>query len=286
MAEPIRIRIRGSDGDTDAPTIEDFVEQVRDLVAILHGVEQAIDPYSRTAIEWRVTDASMNSPIALEATPFPMSHGTFIEPRAREVLHHTAWGLNQLKVSDERPPYFNEAVLGRAKKLSLRVTNGLSLTEIEFGRDEPDFTITPQVASLMVANAERVLAPPKVRPYREQGSLEGFFVGIAHDGKNRAVLSLKSRVTGEDIKCFLRGEAKRYVRDKQIADVLDGRRVRVYGTLLYKAPRVIDYIEVRRLDFLAGRETLPTLDDISDPDFTGGMRSEDYLEALRDGRLN
>lgn len=286
MADPIKIRIRGSDGETDAPTIEDFVEQVRDLVAILHGVEQAIDPQGRAAIEWRVTNASMNSPIALEATPFSVSHGTYIEPRAREVLHHTAWGLNQLKVSDKRPPYFSEAVLGRAKRLSQRVMNGLSLTEIEFGNEEPDFIITPQLASLMAANAERVLAPPKARPYREQGSLEGFFAGIAHDGKNRALLTLTSRVTGDDVKCFLRGEAKRYVRDKQIADVLDGRRMRVYGTLLYKAPRVIDHIEASRLDFLAGRSDLPTLDDISDPDFTGGMSSEDYLEALRDGRLN
>ena len=43
--------------------------------------------------------------------------------------------------------------------------------------------------------------------------------------------------------------------------MLDGRRVRVYGTLIYKAPRIIDHIEAQRLDFLAGRKELPSLED-------------------------
>lgn len=286
MADPIKIRIRGSDAESDAPTVEDFIEQIRDLVALLHDVEKAIDPTGKGAIEWRITKASTNSPIAIEATPFSRDHAAYIEPRAREVLRHTASGLNQLKVAPERPTYFTEAMVGRAKRVSQRVTNGLALTEIEFGYGEPDFVLTPQTASLMVSNAERALTPPKARAYREAGSMEGYIGGVSHDGHGRAVMMLRSRVTGDDVKCFLKGEAYRTVRERQIAEVLDGRRVRVRGTIFNKAPRKIDHIEATALEFVRARDELPSLADISDPNFTGGLTSEDYLEALRDGRLH
>lgn len=287
MAEPIRIRIRGSDSETDAPTIEDFIEQVRDLFTILHEVEKAIDPaHKGGAIEWRITKATTNSPIAIEATPFGRDHATYVEPRAREVLRHTAAGLNQLKIGTERPTYFTEAVLTRAKSISKRVTNGLALTEVEFGDGTPDFVLTPQPAALMVANTETVLAPPKARPYREAGSIEGFIGGVSHDGHGRTIMTMQARITGEEVKCILRGDANRIVRERQVGEVIDGKRVRVIGTLLYRGPRRIDHVEGHRIEFLRGEKELPTLEDITDPDFTGGLSSEEYLEALRDGRLN
>lgn len=286
MAEPIKISIRGSDSQTDAPTVEDFIEQVRDLVAILHGVEQALDHRGHTAIEWRITNATMNSPIALEATPFGRQHGVYVEPRAREVLHYASLGLNQLRASAVRPTYFNEAVIAKAKKLSQRVTNGLALTEIEFRNGEADFLLTPATAAQVVRHAETVLAPPKTRPYEERGSLEGYYGGISHDGYGRPILTMKSRQTGDDVKCVLTGAASKYIRERLVGEVLDGRRVRVHGVLHYKGPRRIEHIDVVHIELLPGRDKLPTLDEITDPNLTDGLRSEDYLEALRDGRLH
>lgn len=42
-------------------------------------------------------------------------------------------------------------------------------------------------------------------------------------------------------------------------------------------------VEAIKSRFLRDRSELPTVEDIIDPDFTGGMRSEDYLAKLRDG---
>jgi len=286
MADPVRIRIRGSRAESDAPTVEDFIEQVKDLITILHDVEKAIDPEGKSAIEWRVTNAKMNSPIELEATPFSVDGVTYIENRVREVVHHTAAGLNQLKVSNKRPAFFSEAVLGRAKKFSQRVTNGLAMTEVTFGPAEPDFAITPSAAGLMAKNAEEILSPPKGRPYRELGSVEGYVLSVAHDGLGRALLTLKARLSGEDVKCILKGEANRQVRGRQISEVLDGKRVRVHGLLAFKAAHRLDHVDVENIEFMRARDELPKLEDIIDRDLTGGLSAEDYLEALRDGRLH
>src|SRR4051812_36631861 len=40
------------------------------------------------------------------------------------------------------------------------------------------------------------------------------------------------------------------------------------------------------LRFLRDRSELPTLEDIEDVNFTGGIRSEEYLEMMRNGEIN
>lgn len=43
MAKPIRISIKGSENTgTDAPTVDDFLGQVRDFLDVLKGVEKAV----------------------------------------------------------------------------------------------------------------------------------------------------------------------------------------------------------------------------------------------------
>jgi hypothetical protein len=90
-------------------------------------------------------------------------------------------------------------------------------------------------------------------------------------------------LTGESIKCLVSGEAEREIENHQIKDVWRSRRVQIYGMLHYRGPGDLREVEVVRVRFLRDRNELPSVDDILDPDFTGGMRSEDYLARLRDG---
>ena len=47
----VRIRIRGHGAETDAPSVEDLLDQVRDYVEILKGVEAAIAADGENAID-------------------------------------------------------------------------------------------------------------------------------------------------------------------------------------------------------------------------------------------
>ncbi len=220
----------------------------------------------------------------IEAAAFPKDFATNIDARVEIVTRQTALGLDALKRGGERPSYFTQPVLLRAEKMFERVTNGLSETKIDYGDGLPALDITFMVAKTAVANTRDVLAP-RAKPYKELGSIEGNAKSIERDGFGRRILYVRYRLNGETIKCLVSGEAEKELETHRIADVWRFRRVQVYGMLHYKGLGDLKEIEAIRIRFLLDRSELPTVDDILDPDFTGGVRSEDYLAKLRDGEF-
>jgi hypothetical protein len=269
-------------GESDSPRVDDFIDQVRDYFEILEGVEQAIAEDGTNAIEWRIVSATTNSPIALEAQAFPTVYATNIDRRVDLVVSQTAFGLQQIRQGRERPPYFTDKVLTRVERFFERVTNGLESTIVEFGDHLPRLEITPAVAKEAIGNVRSVLSPPD-KPYTELGSVEGTAKSIDRDGWGRLILYIHGRLSGEEIKCVVTGEAADTLGEHQIREVWRGRRVQVYGKLLFKGLGRLQQVEAIKIRFLRDRSDLPDIDDIADPDFTGGLRSEDYLARLRDG---
>jgi hypothetical protein len=56
--------------------------------------------------------------------------------------------------------------------------------------------------------------------------------------------------------------------------------------LSYRGLGLLSQIDAISVRFLRNRADLPTVDDIADETFTGGLSSEEYLERLRDGSLS
>jgi hypothetical protein len=283
MNRVIKLSIKAR-GESDSPTVDDLLDQVRDYFDILKGVEEAVADDGSLAIEWRIIGASSNTPIALEAAAFAKNYAVNIDRRAEIVVRQTAYGLRQLQSSSERPTNFTNRVIAKAERMFERVTNGLEQTTVDFGPDLPPIDMTPTMARNAAANARRVLDPQN-RPYREQGSIEGFAQRVERDGFGRPLLWLRHRLTGETIKCLVSGEAYAELETHQIRDVWRHRRVQVYGVLHYRSLGILSQIDAINVRFLRDRSDLPTVDDIVDENFTGGLGSEEYLERLRDGRL-
>lgn len=281
MTRKIKLSIRAR-GVTDSPTVEDLLAQLRDYFEILEGVEEAIAEDGRRAMEWRVINANKESPLTIEAAAFPKDFGVNIDRRAELVTQHTALGLDALSKTGERPSYFTDAVLLRAEKMFERVTNGLDETVIDYGVGLPRLDITPAVARVAASHARSAMTP-KAAPYKELGSIEGHAQSIERDGFGRRILYVRYRLNGETIKCLVSGEAERELENHQIKDVWRYRRVQVYGMLHYRGVGVLREIEAIRVRFLRDSNELPTVNDIIDPNFTGGLRSEDYLARLRNG---
>lgn len=284
MGMALKIRISGSGPESDAPSAEDLLDHVRDYLDILRGVEEAVAEDGTSAIDWRVVNASRNSPLGLELEAFPRQYATNVDRRVALVIGHTAVGLELLQRDAERPAFFTDKVMTRARSMFQRVTNGLNLTEVDFGQGLPEIRITPTSAREAAANADRVLKPLD-KPYREQGSIEGYFQGVERDGHGRRVLYIRHRSTGEPVKCLLGGLALMKVEEHHIADVFRHRRIQVLGTINYKSLGRISYVEGADVRFLRSREQLPQVDDIIDREFTGGLRSEDYIDEVRNGGL-
>lgn len=284
MTDPIRLTIRGQGTETDAPTVEDLVAQIEDWFAILQRVEEAIAEDNTREIEWRVTGASKSSPLKFELTPFPRRYGMNIEGRVRELKQQVATGLSNLQSKAKRPSYFTEPVLEKAERLFERVTNGLNLTKIEFGDNLPEIEITPINARSAAANITAI-RKPREKPYREIGSIEGTLQRVERDGYGRPLLYVKLRLDGETIKCVARDSARSEVERHEIADIWKNRRIRVSGTILYRALGHITQLEADVVHFMRPKEELPRPGDIVDENFTGGLKSEEYLARLRGGDL-
>jgi hypothetical protein len=205
-----------------------------------------------------------------------------VDRRSELVLREAAIGMQQLRTRRERPPHFTDKVLARAEKLFHRITNGLETTVVDYGPDLPKLELTPLIAREAAANTRGVLRPPE-RPYKEQGSVEGTARGIDRDGWGHLILWIHHRLTGDEVKCFISGQAEGELGDHKIRDVWRNRRVQVYGTLHFKGLGKLNYIDAVGVRFLRDRSDLPSVEDILDPDFTGGIRSEEYLARLRDG---
>ena len=173
----------------------------------------------------------------------------------------------------------------KAHRVFQRVTNGLNLSEVDFGAGLPAVRITPTVGRNAARNIDLVLAAPD-KPYQEVGSIEGYIHGAALDGFGRHVVYLVDRITGDEVKCLVTNEARPELESREIRDIWRYRRIQVSGRVHFHGPGRIDYVEAQHVRFLRNREDLPQIDDVIDPDFTGGMKSEEYLERLRDGTLS
>lgn len=285
MVKPVKISISGTGASTDAPTVEDLLKQLRDLFDILLSVEAAVSEDGAVAMEWRITDASRNSPLTFEATPFPIDHAMNIDRRAAIVQQAVATGFQSLRTESARPSYFNERVLEKIGKISERLTNGLNLTTVDFGTTEAPLVVTPTVAREISKNVKAIREPGD-RPFKELGSIEGYYVGVERDGHNRSILYIRDRMFGDLVKCVLRKAAVEAVSEHKVKQVLGRARVLVSGTIHYRALGRINYLDAAEVRIMRAREDLPSVEDIIDPDFTNGLSSEEYLRALRNGQLH
>lgn len=286
MISPIHFSISGHNAETDAPTVDDLVNQVGDYISIMRAVEEALADDGTSEIEWRVTNAKKNTPLELELTPFPRRHGTNIDQRVHKVKEYTAGGLALLAANAERPSFFNDAVLEKVERLFQRVTNGLDLTKVDYGPEiQRTVEITPSIARVAVSHISAVRVPQE-KPYRELGSVEGFLKGVDRDGFGHAIVYVKLRLNGEIVKCLASETVESEVEKHQIGDVWKNRRVRVSGTIYYKSLGRISKIDADVVQFLRRRDELPSSSDIINKDFTSGLASTEYLEKLRNGELS
>lgn len=141
---------------------------------------------------------------------------------------------------------------------------------------------TPAIARSAAKNTELALKPVD-KPYAELGSIEGIARGVDVDGHGRRLLNVRHRLTGDVIKCILHGQALEVIGRHTVGDVFQGLRVHVHGTIRYRSLGHISQVEATEILFARPRADLPSIDDILDETFTGGLKSEDYLERLRDG---
>ena len=284
MTEPIKIIIRGTNTEgTDAPTVEDLLNQIQDFVSVLRGVEGAIADGAKNEIVWRVTDASKNSPLTFEVTPFSKSHAVNVDTRAQAVINATSLGFQSLAQGTDRPMYFSDALIAKTEKIFERVANDLSATTVDLAgyHEAPDIQVDKVAANIALKNVREIRNPATI-PYRELGSVEGFISKVELDGHKRPIVWMRHRIDGQMVKCITKGAALDRIGHYEVAEVLKGMRIQVFGVIYYKDIDKIDHVDVDGIHVFDADDQLPSIRDIVDSNFTGGVEASKYLRGLRE----
>tara|TARA_R110002096_G_scaffold80281_1_gene188177 strand:- start:649 stop:1539 length:891 start_codon:yes stop_codon:yes gene_type:complete len=284
LARPIKITITGNSSvGVDAPTVEDLLSQIQDFVAVLRGVEKAVADGHGEEIEWRITDVSKNSPLTFEVTPFPKRHAMNVEHRATEVISATSIGINALARGDDRPKYFSDKLIGKVEKVFNRVTNGLAETTIDVSayKGVPQIRVTKASAPIALEKLRQFISPRPIS-YRELGSIEGFVTKVELDGYHRPIVWLRHRIDGQMVKCVSTEQGLNRIGHYEVAEVLKGLRIQVFGLIIYRDLEKISYIDVDAVHVFEEEKDLPGIGDIVAPNFTEGVEATEYLRRLRE----
>ena len=287
MAGPVRIEMNGPEDLGDgAPKVEDVLSQIRDVLEILEGVENAVAQErgeSGNAIDWRVAGASRNSPFVLELTPCPRKAAMNIDGRALMIVPAAMDGIRKLMEGENLPPYFSRDLIKTTKRLCRRIANGLDATTLEASTyvQAPRISITNEDARRALSNLMRFKGKELVYR-RELGSVEGRISKIGRDKNGHLVLWLRSRIDGKTIKCVGDGCAFDGIGENQVAEFARGLRVLVLGILKYEKPGKIGVIETDEIRVFKKNDELPDIYDIVDPNFTGGVESCEHLRRIRE----
>ncbi len=174
----------------DVAPKEEFVGAV-DLVSVLHNfleiignIERAISPNHKAVADWRISSASLHSPLHLT-----LLENTRPADEIREALSACLGGFRLMESDEllsEAPPHFDPSTLGAAKRLARSLNRDLSsLTLSSPGIDS--VTCTRRT----FANIEDLLAAK----FKAKGALEGFWINRAFYEETSSVFMIELEST-------------------------------------------------------------------------------------------
>jgi hypothetical protein len=260
----LRLRIEG-----DVIPLNSFVAIMSDTIKILHDLERAIASRQKAAIEWVIQDLSSNSPITADIATRVVDT-ELLERVPDQVVDTYVSGLRTLSEEAHVPAWFSEGSLRKVQTVANKVGKG-GVEAIKA------FSLNGQVGEAAPVTRETAVNVASVlRPVSKAiGSIKGRLEVISLHKANRVtVYDLR---THRGIRCSF--------PDTQLDEVKSalGRVVTARGVIYRNASG--DPVKVETKRFEIAPESLPTVDDLvgSDPDFTGGLTTEEYMERLRDG---
>lgn len=225
----------------------------------LRGVARNLDPDGGKP-RFRITGAHMRSPFSLTLAGEQTQH---------EVVRPYLRGVRALSHAETLPPGFDIA--------TARTVQQLASIPIRF-KTGPLIYVSPTEGEVVVnleiaANIDKIVGPER-QPYEEWTTLSGLMdkAGVRSGGE----FEVKDRLTGSIIEC-------RFERTALLSKVKEGLACRVEISGLAEFNELAEPVSmfVEHLDVLdAG--PLPTVEDLMDFDFTGGIDHADFVMDLRD----
>ena len=270
--------IRPSGSHPDVLTIRDALDQVRDIFELAEND----DP----RVTWKLVSASTNTPltiaaeiVAMEPEISPTELAALATERTRELKE----GFAALARGVVTPSWATGRKSATLKRLLNRSLNGIGRTDVQVDDQSEREILTPQTARRSLEALNAALPPAIDRSRVEIGSIEGEYVNLGTNYGHPAI-RLRERKTGAQVWCWVsENDLERFSERVKAADVWMHKRVRARGKIYYGSDGGLLHIEADDVQLAdVGRVRL---DEVRDPDFTGGLSVSEYLNRLIEGTL-
>lgn len=259
----LRFQVQGELGKI---TLAGFMDQINDHLRLLQDYDLAISRGQNASLEWLITNVSTGS-LVVETEPRSLLVDKDFGPEVAKVYVD---GWAKIEHEGTSPPYLTEQGMDAARRIVRRIGKD-GIEGIVVTGPERSVTISPEASAHMDQ-----LIPVK---YRSLGSAEGTLETISVHGSPRFTI-YHSR-TKKAVRCDIPATDSTLLdRAKEAL----GRRVIARGRLERNARGEPVRIKAERLRILRERKDLPTIAELGGkyPDFTGGLRSEEYVRRMRD----
>lgn len=235
-ADTLSLKLSG-----DRIAAERFVKSVSSFFALINEVSDAVAGH-RDAVQWTVS--ARPGSIVIEFNPQPTKVDAAVAPTSIQAIRD---GFSLLAKKPERPRYWSDAALKRAKELA----DIIDPTEGALGSLRIDGAPQGTEITRKVGEHVNTLIGAELRAL---GSIEGRLRTVSEGGGLHFVV--QDAVTHNQVRC--------YVKDEDIERILAAfrRRVVVYGEILYRQDRQPASITVERFRVLRDKSELPTADEV------------------------
>jgi hypothetical protein len=234
--------------DAGELTLGRFDQLTHDISALVREVAGEVTGGGRDSVRWVIEDIRRKSPLRLELSPHAASEK--VSPQlVQEVASAITQGIAVIEERPERPRYFNDAALDRAKDLASRL--GEDVQAVRFRSRNGAASEPVAVTKRLAVNVDEIIGPRLEQFGSVEGKLEGLIV------HRRKVFYVWETLTNRRVECVF---SDRIELDEVLAAF--GRRVSVRGLIRLRKTGEKLSIEASELYVFPPEEELPTIEDI------------------------
>ena len=252
------------------------MQQVWDFFELLSDEDQQ-------HVHWILENATFSSPFVISAKPIDTQTKELAYDVIDPIVEDIASTLTKLSSLQSRPDNLSDKKQERIRRLLERNTNGIEMTEYDFGRGIEPVTIDHNSAE---RSLELLNKPSKLDllmatfAHQEYGAIMGSLLRLGTYYKQPAIY-VKDFDTEDSIWCQVDKITLEDLNEKiRAKHVWERQDVLVEGLIDYDSNGKITHITDGAVSYIDRKQV--SLEELHDPDFSEGLSSEEYLERLRE----
>ena len=275
MDRKISITVYPSEKQSNILLIDDVMKQVLVFFKLLSSDEK------HKELRWELVSIKMESPPVFTAKPISSDPQIDIYALSEQVIDNFDKSMDVLYTGHLPKEWSGNDYRKVVSDFISGVKNGIGKIEIDYHDDYGhvvfDKSIAEHVSDRLKKNDDFYDFLRSGRKRSEVGSIDGRIVAVGEYNKEPAI-QIYYRLKNAYIWCLVPVDIRNKIQ-LSFSDIWESRRIKVSGELRYSDAGKLTRIIANKIDLYESEKV--GIDDLYDPDYTGGLSSVEYINKIR-----